>query len=98
MNGEERFGSRLYSLCLELLRFLSRQNICKPHGKALTPDLKEEVGRLYLWGEVFGNGELDRALDYSDDVRKSVLRSLGDIGKSVLNGTFQSPYEHNLSE
>ncbi|KAL8712536.1 MAG: hypothetical protein Q9225_006934, partial [Loekoesia sp. 1 TL-2023] len=79
INGEERFGSRIYSLCLQLLKFLSRQKPCKPQGEALTLDLKEEIGRFYLWGEAFGNGELDRALDYSDDVRKSVLRSLGDI-------------------
>ncbi len=48
--------------------------------------LKEEFGKLYLWGEAFRNGKLDRALQYSDDVLVNVLDSLGDIGELLLHG------------
>ena len=80
------FATRLYSLCLCLLRYLCRQeqNIASKRHRVST--LKEELGRLYLWGEAFKNGKLDRALEYSDDVRGNVLDSLRDIGKLLLRG------------
>ena len=83
---DQGFAARLYSLCLRLLRYVCRQekNISSErHGVS---SLKEELGKLYLWGEAFGNGKLDRALDYSDDVRNNVLDSLRDIAKLLLRG------------
>ena len=90
-DDDQGFAARLYSLCLRLLRCLCRQekNIPSKRHRAFT--LKEELGRLYLWGEAFGNGKLDRALEYSDDVRRNVLDSLGDIGKLLLRGMIHRP-------
>ena len=48
--------------------------------------LKDELGKLYLWGQAFGDDKLDRALEYSDEVRGNVLESLGDIGRLLLRG------------
>lgn len=51
--------------------------------------LREELTKLYLWGESFGPGELDIALEYSDDTRYSVLDTLGDVGRLLLRGKKQ---------
>ena len=76
---EQDFAARLYSVCLHLLRVLCRK---RPTVSAL----KEELGKLYLWGEAFKNGKLDQALQYSDDVLVNVLDSLGEIGELLLTG------------
>ena len=86
-HDDQGVATRLYSLCLRLLRFLCRhkQNISSRRNRVSL--LKEELGRLYLWGEAFEDGKLDRALEYSDDVRDNVLDSLRDVGKILLRGT-----------
>lgn len=83
---EQGFASRLYSLCLLLLRQLCRRKESGQLPGASVSSLKEELDKLYLWGEAFGDGELDRALEYSGDVRVNVLDSLRDIGKLLLRG------------
>ena len=87
-NGEEDPGiaTRLYTLCLYVLRQICRQEQCKSLSANGISTLKEELGKLYLWGEAFKNGKLDRALEYSDEVRDTVLESLGDIGRILLRG------------
>ena len=85
-NEDHDFAARLYSLCLHLLLFLCQREEDIPSRRQKVPKLKEELGKLYLWGEAFRSGKLDRALEYSDDVRANVLDSLGDIGKIVLRG------------
>lgn len=90
-DNDQGFAARLYSLCLRLLRYLCQQEQIDSPKRSRVSGLKEELGRLYLWGEAFGNGKLDRALEYSDDVRGSVLESLMDIAKLLLRGTIYQP-------
>ena len=89
---EQDFATRLYSLCLRLLLFLCQQEHTVPAKSYGVPQLKEELGKLYLWGEAFRHGKLDRALEYSDDVRGNVLDSLGSIGKILLRGMIPHPF------
>ena len=91
-DNDQDFAARLYSLCLRLLRYLCQQERNISSKKHRVSSLKEELGRLYLWGEAFGNGKLDRALEYSDDVRGNVLDSFRDIAKLLLRGNI-----HQLS-
>ena len=79
-------AARLYSLCLHVLRQVCRQGERGSSSGNGTYMLKEELGKLYLWGQAFGDGKLDRALEYSDEVRGNVLESLGDIGRLLLRG------------
>lgn len=85
--GEEGFAARLYSLCRSVLG-----DLCSQEQRSLSPRglqsllLREELAKLYLWGHSFGPGELDIALDYSDDARYLVLDALTDIGRSILRG------------
>ena len=68
-NEDQDFAARLYSLCLHLILFLCQREEDTPSRRQKAPKLKEELGKLYLWGEAFQSGKLDRALGYSDDVR-----------------------------
>lgn len=81
---DQDFATRLYSLCLHLLLFLCQREQNVPSKKSKAANLKEELGKLYLWA--FRSGKLDRALEYSNDVRGNVLDSLGGIGKILLRG------------
>ncbi len=87
-NSEDDQGiaARLYSLCLRVLRQMCRQEQYQSSSGNSISMLKEELGKLYLWGEAFRDGKLDRALEYSDEVRSNVLESLGDIGRLLLRG------------
>ena len=83
---EEGFVSRFYGTCLQEFRHLCRQG---QRGYAPGPRsylLKEELGKLYLWGEMFGPGELDKALSVSEELRDSVLDLLVNLGELVLCG------------
>ena len=88
---DQGFATRLYSLCLCLFLFLCQREQNIPSKRHKVPNLKEELGKLYLWGEAFRDGKLDRALEYSDDVRRNVLDSLGSIGKILLRGMIHQP-------
>ena len=74
-------ASRLYLLCLDLLRrIFSQQESPKKGSNAL----REELGKFYLWGREYADGKLDEALEYSEDVKIEVLDSLGSVGRSLL--------------
>lgn len=80
------FAARLYQLCLHALQDLYIREREKRKFGSQTTGLRECLGRLYLWGESFERGELDRALEESDEVRESVLERLGHIGELLLRG------------
>ena len=48
--------------------------------------LKEELDKLYMWGESFGPGELDKALNESEELRDNVLDLLVNLGELVICG------------
>ena len=85
-NDDLGIAARLYSLCLLVLRQICRQGERGSSTGNGSTMLKEELGKLYLWGQAFGDGKLDRALEYSDEVRSNILESLGDIGGLLLRG------------
>ena len=88
VNGENDLGlaARLYSLCLRVLRQICRQEQYNSSSRNSISKPKEELGKLYLWGQAFRDGKLDRALEYSDEVRGNVLELLGHIGRLLLRG------------
>ena len=66
---DQGLATRLYLLSRESLRQICRQNRSIPRLKSSLSALKEELGRLYLWGEAFENGNLDKVLEQSEDLR-----------------------------
>lgn len=97
--GKEGFAARLYSLCRSVLRGLCSQEQSSPYFENLQPLLlREELAKFHLWGHGFSPGELDAALDYSDDARYLVLDALADIGRILLRGKISEIQETHLSE
>ena len=76
---EQGFVGRLYGLCLRELQDFHRQQ--REISKSRSNVLKECLGRLYLWGEPFGSGDLDKALGQSDELRDNVLERLIHVGE-----------------
>ena len=87
--NSEGVATKIYSVLLILLKELQRQ-YQGIWGKEQCSQLQEELHKLYLWGEVFENRELDIVLEYSDDARYTVLNILIDLGRSILKGTIPS--------
>ena len=79
-------ATRLYQLSRQGLQQLCRQEGYIPPLNSLQSALREELGRLYLWGEAFENGKLDKALEQSEDLRDTVLEFLCAIGDSIIRG------------
>ena len=79
----EGFASRLYNSCLTVF-----QGVCT----RMCPGAREEIAKLYLWGQSFGPTELDIAMEYSDDAHTVVLDALGCIGQLLLDG------EHSMMQ
>ena len=85
---EQGFVGRLYELCLRELQDFHRQQ--RDISESRSKVLRECLGRLYLWGEPFGSGGLDKALGQSDELRDNVLERLGHIGKLLLRSKLLS--------
>jgi hypothetical protein len=83
---DEGLPTQLYMLCLNTLKDLCFQGQHQLRGRAQSLLLREELMKLYLWGEGFGPGELETALEYSDDTRYIVLDILGGVGHLILRG------------
>lgn len=83
---DQGFAARLYHLCLRALQGFYIQERGKLTSRSHSTGLRECLGRLYLWGESFGNGKLDRALEESDELRECVLERLSHIGRLLLRG------------
>lgn len=95
---EEGFAAQLYSLCRIVLGGFCSQEHGSSSRRLQSVLLREELAKLYLWGQSFAPGELDTAVDYSDDVRYLVLDALGDIGRSLLRGKISEISEIYLLE
>ena len=83
---DHEFATRLYEQSLETLRYLSHGGTKNETSTLPSCMLKEELGKLYLWGEVFAHGDLIRALDQSDDLKDDILDLLSNIGRILLQG------------
>ncbi len=91
ITGTEDYGfaARLHTACLRIFKLVShytcRVSIFQKEATQAA-NVKEELGRLYLWGESFPDGDLDRALEQSDEIRNNVLDLLRGIGETLIRG------------
>ena len=81
---DQGFATQLYRSCLHVFRHLCNEAKDHVSQRLRLSSLKDELAKLYLWGEDFGGAELDDVLEHSEDVRKVVLELLGDIGRTLL--------------
>ncbi|KAL8818722.1 MAG: hypothetical protein Q9191_007878 [Dirinaria sp. TL-2023a] len=77
-------ATQLYSSCQSVLDDLCKEKQRRNPQGSQQIVLTEELAKLYLWGQSFAPGELDAALQHSDDVRYIVLDALACIGRSLL--------------
>jgi len=86
--SEEGFASSLYKSCMKVFQELYKQ-ACR--SSSLSPQeqhrLKEDLGKLFLWGDGFGYKMLDRILEQSLDLRDTVLGFIAGIGKALTGST-----------
>ena len=83
---DEGFASRFYSICLRGFQQLCRQEQEGYAHGSRSYSLKEELDKIYMWGESFGPGELDKALGESEEIRDNVLDLLVQLGELVICG------------
>ena len=74
----EGHATQLYRVCQRVLGGLCTR---------LPVTAREELAKLYLWGQSLGPEYLDIALEYSEDVCTDVLEALASIGKLLLQGS-----------
>lgn len=70
------------SLFAELSSFLAGSAQLRDYEN----DLREDLGRLFLWGESFGDGRLDDILADSDELRIAILELCTTIIKVLIEG------------
>jgi hypothetical protein len=76
------------NLFADLLPILATNGAFGDHTQALQGD----IGRLYLWGEVFGDGRLETIFMLSDELRSTVLELITTISTVLIEG--ESSYSH----
>lgn len=85
-NGDVGFAGLLYESCLGLFKDIYTQS---RKSSVLSKDdqrqLKEELGRLFLWGDAFRDGKLDRVLVQWGDLRMTILEFISGIGKVLTS-------------
>ena len=83
--SNQGFAFHLLQLCLHALRNVQKKedDQCPSSSRTILGDC---LGTLRLWGDSFGPGELDKALDQSNELKESVLEQLVNIGKVLLQG------------
>ncbi len=58
--------------------------------------IKENFSRLFLLGEGFQDGDLDKALEQSDEIRDSVLKLLFGVGEILIHGDPKTSFPLSL--
>ncbi|KAL9607427.1 MAG: hypothetical protein Q9167_007662, partial [Letrouitia subvulpina] len=87
MHGDG-LAMKLYRTCLDIIQEICQQRVPLVGERSLrgpTELLREELGKLYLWGESFTPGQLDKTLNHAEDLRTVVIKALQQIGKLLLH-------------
>ena len=79
----------LYDHCLRALQHIYRQERSREAPrKHCATCLRECFGKLFLWGDSLMTRDLDKALAQCDDLNRSILTQLLDIGRLLLRGNY----------
>ena len=92
----DRPAARLYSICINVMKHLCKfkpifTSDANPEHINMNK-LKEARQKFFLWGEDFGDGRLDKALERSDDSKEVVMELLSDIGYILTGGKLDLPF------
>ena len=82
------FANHLYAACLQVFIELSQELTKSGKSSSASEARNQELGKLFLWGRGFSDGQLDTLLEQSDELRNIVLDLVSTIGKLLLKGEY----------
>lgn len=86
------FVTSFYQGCLgffvELCRTLSTSESPSGFSQVEIQSLKEELGRLFLWGEGFSGETLGKIFEYAEHMKPTVLEFLAGVGKLLTRSMY----------
>ena len=88
--------TKLYRASLEMLRSLCQPSPAQKSLQAHTHIIREELGKLFLWGESLRPGELEKALAFAEGLQEIVLKIFMEIGRLLLGKIFLSALVSDL--
>ncbi|KAI9800180.1 MAG: hypothetical protein M1833_003507 [Piccolia ochrophora] len=86
-NGEVGFVEQLYRSCLDLFSAHWRRILDSSAKEACAkfPHLKDSLGRFFLWGESFHEGQLDALIEVSDELKETIIELLSGIANMLTS-------------
>lgn len=75
----------LYTKCLDLFTIVSKEPELSKFSQNDVEKLREQVAKLYLWGEGFQDGKLNLILKSSPSLRVTIVKFLVELAKALLN-------------
>lgn len=81
-DADDCLAARLYASCVQVLQGICYQ-VSDPgvsYPAVNQHMFKNELGRLYLFGDSFKNGKLNRILENADELEESIVEILAGIG------------------
>jgi hypothetical protein len=84
-----RLAWELHQQSIGLFAELSGFLASSPQLRDYENDLQDDLGRLFLWGESFGDGRLDDILADNAELRIALLELCTTISKVLVEGEFQ---------
>jgi hypothetical protein len=81
-----RLAWQLYQESISLFAELSGFLAGSAQLRDYENDLRDDLGRLFLWGESFGGGRLDDILADSDELRITILELCTTVSKVLIEG------------
>lgn len=85
-DADDCLAAHLYASCVQFLQGLYFQALDSgvSHSGVKPWVIREELGRLYLWGEGFGSGRLTKILEDANELRENILEILAGIGLLLI--------------
>jgi hypothetical protein len=82
-------SSNLHHYSTELFTSLAPYMTECPQLLDSSCSIQEDMGRLYLWGEAFGDGQLDIILQASEELRTTILELNATISNILIHGRWK---------
>ena len=96
--GSDGLVTKLYGACLESFQSILQATRSEVAVQLHSDVLQEEVGKLFLWGESFKSGELDKALAFASGLHEIVLTKFVNITRLLLGKKCRCNGEKALSQ
>ena len=92
-DADDCLAARLYASCVQVLRGICSQasDPGVPYSAIKPWILRNELGRLYLFGDSFRNGRLNRILEDANELSENIVEILAGIGILLVRSECNIP-------